>query len=112
METVYSVSSAKFTRGCRNMKVLPLQAKRQLRLPAQPAIEGASSNRRSTESWLIGRSKVTLIVWLVGTSVTSRLGAMLTMRGGLRAQDASGGAASSIKRRRSRRIVLSLEKRD
>ena len=44
------------------MKVLPLQAKRHWRLPAQPAIEGASSNRRSTESWLIDRSKVMLMV--------------------------------------------------
>src|SRR5438105_14933275 len=45
-----------------------------------------------------------LTVWLVGTSVTSRLGEMLTIRGGLRAQAPRRGASIAARRTTPRRI--------
>src|ERR1700682_1404466 len=101
IDTVYWVERAKLTWVWMNIRVLPVQAKWQFLDPLQPASAGARSNRRSTESWFMGRSKPMLIVWFDGTSVTSRLGEMLTMRGGFSAQAASAGARTA--RRRSRR---------
>src|SRR5207245_9974099 len=104
IDTVYWVESAKLTWVWMNIRVLPVQAKRQLLDPLQLESAGARSKRCSTDSWFMGRSKPMLIVWLDGTSVTSRLGVMLTMRGGFRAQEARAGANTA--RRRSRRTRL------
>src|SRR2546421_1496519 len=104
IDTVYWVVRAKLTWVWMNIRVLPDQAKRQSFEPLQPGSAGARSNRRSTDSWFIGRSKPMLMVWLEGTSATSRPGEMLTMRGGFRAQAASTGASTA--RRRSRRTKV------
>src|ERR1700731_2776916 len=104
MDTVYWVERAKLTLVWTNIKLLPLQAKWQFLEPLQPGSAGERSKRRSTESWFMGRSKPMLIVWFVGTSVTSRLGEMLTMRGGFRAHEASAGARTSIRRSRRTKV--------
>src|SRR5260370_33724217 len=79
-----------------NIRLLPVQAKWQFLDPLQPGSGGERSKRRSTESWFMGRSKPMLTVWLLGTSVTSRPGEMLTMRGGFMAHEASGGARRGV----------------
>src|SRR5436309_15473379 len=105
MATVYAVDSSKLTCGWTNTIVLPVQAKRQFFEPAQSFRAGESANRFSTESWFMGRSKLMLIAWLVGTSVTSRLGEMLTIRGGLRAHPLKRQASTASVRRMARRIT-------
>src|ERR1700682_2212658 len=100
IETVYSVDSAKLTLVWMNIRVLPVQAKRQFLEPLQAESAGARSNRLSTEAWVMGRSKPMLIVWFDGTSVTSRLGEMVTIRGGVSAHAASAGANTTRKRGR------------
>jgi len=75
-----------------NVSVLPLQAKWQFFDPLQPGKAGLSPNRCSTDSWFIARSKLMVIAWLVATSLASRPGEMLTMRGGLSAQAHARGA--------------------
>src|SRR4029077_1433928 len=104
MDTEYWVERAKLTWVWTNIRLFPVQAKWQFLEPMQPGSAGERSNRRSTESWFIGRSKPMLIVWLVGTSVTSRPGEMLTMRGGFRAHEASAGASTAIRRSRRTRL--------
>src|ERR1700724_774183 len=89
IDTVYSVDRAKLTLVWMNIRVLPVQAKRQFLEPLQAESAGARSNRLSTEGWFMGRSKPMLIVWFDGTSGTSRLGEMVTMRGGFSAHAAS-----------------------
>jgi len=74
------------------VSVLPLQAKWQFFDPLHPGKAGLSPNRCSTDSWFIARSKLMVIAWLVATSVASRPGAMLTMRGGFSAQADARGA--------------------
>src|ERR1700731_4788033 len=104
IDTVYCVERAKLTCVWMNIRVLPVQANRQFLEPLQPDSGGARSNRLSTEPWFMGRSKPMLIVWFDGTSVTSRLGEMVTMRGGFSAHAASAGANTT--RKRSRRTVV------
>ena len=52
----------------------------------------------------MGRSKLMLMAWFVGTSVTSLLGEMLTIRGGLRAHPLSRQASTATVRTMPRRI--------
>src|SRR2546422_2081689 len=102
---VYAVDSSKLTCVWKNIIVLPFQANRQFFEPAQSFRAGESANRLSTESWFMGRSKLMLIAWLVGTSVTSLLGEMLTMRGGLRAHALNPQARTASIRTMPRRIT-------
>src|ERR1700693_3430868 len=100
IDTVYWVDRAKLTWVWMNIRVLPVHAKRQFLDPLQAGSAAARSNLRSTEPWFMGRSKPMLIVWFDGTSVTSRLGEMLTMRGGFSAHAASAGAITASRRSR------------
>src|SRR5216684_3259623 len=104
IDTVYWVERAKLTLVWMNIRLLPVQAKRQFLDPLQPGSGGERSKRRSTESWFMGRSKPMLTVWLFGTSVTSRPGEMLTMRGGFRAHETSAGARTAIRRSRATKV--------
>src|SRR5260370_36104160 len=87
-----------------NIRVLPLQAKWQLFDGLHPGKVGVSPNRCSTESWLIGRSKLMLMAWLVATLVASRPGEMLTIRGGVSAHAEARGAHNARARGTPRRM--------
>src|ERR1700737_1945219 len=104
METWYAVDPLKVACGVINVRVLPLQAKWQFFDPLQPAKAGVSPNRCSTDSWLIPRSKLMLMGWLVATSVASRPGEMLTIRGGLRAHAEARGANRARTKKTARRM--------
>src|SRR5438132_11516710 len=86
------------------VSVLPLHAKWQFFDPLQPGKTGVSPNRCSTDSWFMARSKVMVIGWLVATSVVSRPGEMLTMRGGLSAQAGVRGANTARSKKTPRRM--------
>src|SRR2546423_4760240 len=87
-----------------SVNVLLLQAKWQFFDPLQAGKAGLSPNRCSTDSWFIARSKVIVIAWLVATSVASRPGEMLTMRGGLSAQAQASGANNARIKKTPRRM--------
>src|SRR5207244_13403292 len=87
------------------VSVLPLQAKWQFFDPLHPGKAGLSPKRCSTDSWFIARSKLMVIAWLVATSVASRQGEMLTMRGGLSAQALAAGANNARSTNTARRVT-------
>src|ERR1700694_5886111 len=98
------VERSKLTWAWMNVRVLPLQAKWQLLDPVHPGNAGASPNRVSTDPWFIGRSKLMVMASLVATLVASRLGEMLTIRGGLSAHAEARGANTGRAKKTTRRL--------